>query len=134
MTIPGIAPDDVLDTFAKPPDPYEVIGQILAECATPSGPHCIQQLRDGRAYVYFIGPTNGPVKIGFSIAPYERVANLQTAHWDKLELLAKVAGTEADERTYHDRFAAARIRGEWFSRTPEIEAEIARLASLGETA
>ena len=35
------------------------------------------------------------------------------------------------ERDYHKRFAQWWMRGEWFERCPEIEAEIARLSQRG---
>ncbi len=87
----------------------------------------IQDFRDGKCYVYFIAGEGTPVKIGLSNAPHERLASLQTAHWMKLSIVAKVEGGQADEREYHRQFAAHRLHGEWFTRCPEIEAEIARL-------
>jgi hypothetical protein len=93
--------------------------------AVPRQP--IQARRDGKCYVYFIGGEGTPVKIGLSNQPYERLAALQTAHWCKLSILAKVEGKLADEKALHARFAAHRLHGEWFTRCPEIDAEIARL-------
>lgn len=87
--------------------------------------------RDG--LVYFIGGDNTPVKIGYSTAVEGRLRSLQASHWCKLKILAAVSACEADEREYHRRFTASRLSGEWFSRTPELEAEIARLSHLEES-
>jgi hypothetical protein len=86
----------------------------------PSGPAAPQD-------VYFIGSENGPIKIGISANPRARLGNLQTGHHDRLDLLATCEGGMDREKKYHQQFAAHRINGEWFERTPEIEAEINRL-------
>lgn len=78
--------------------------------------------------VYFIGAGKaGPVKIGIAADPRARIASLQTGHYEPLTLLAVTAGGREAEVAYHARFASARLHGEWFARTPEIEAEIERL-------
>lgn len=79
-------------------------------------------------YAYFIGPENGPIKIGYSSDPSERLYRLQTAHVERLYLWAEAPGGKLKEREYHQRFASQRAAGEWFTRCPEIEAEITRLA------
>lgn len=84
-------------------------------------PRCIQSLRDGRSYVYFIGGEGTPVKIGVSTAPYERLAALQTAHWVRLVMLARIEGGADTEAELHDIFAADRLVGEWFTRSPALE-------------
>ncbi|WP_203309747.1 GIY-YIG nuclease family protein [Sphingomonas beigongshangi] len=80
-----------------------------------------------QGYVYFCGPIDGPIKIGFSKDPRERLYRLQTNRHDRLHLWAETPGTDVDEASYHNRFFRFSIGGEWFARTPEIEAEIARL-------
>lgn len=80
-----------------------------------------------KQYVYFIGAASGPIKIGIAIRPPARLSGLQTSHHEKLELLATCEGDLELEKAYHRRFAANRLSGEWFERTPEIEAEIERL-------
>lgn len=73
------------------------------------------------SHVYFIGcGSDGPVKIGQAYNPEERLATLQVANHEQLFLLAAMRGGCAIERTLHKHFAAARIRGEWFARTPEL--------------
>lgn len=87
-------------------------------------------LRKKRGAVYFIGCKEvGRVKIGFSEAAEVGLAHLQCGSPVDLVLLATMPGTEDDERELHKRFAACRLHGEWFERTAEIEAEIARLNS-----
>lgn len=77
---------------------------------------------------YFIGPDEGPIKIGFTIGPVEqRMLALQVGSPVRLSIIASVAGPPKLERAYHRRFAAHRLHGEWFTRHPDILAEIARL-------
>lgn len=81
------------------------------------------------ADLYFIGADEGPVKIGVAQHPEKRLRQLQTAYPFPLKLLAVVKGAAPQEPEYHGRFAAHRLRGEWFERCPEILAEIERLGS-----
>lgn len=90
----------------------------------PAPPRCLQAMRDGRCYVYFIAGSGTPIKIGMSSAPYERLAALQTAHWSRLEILALMEGGLLLEAEMHQRFAALRLEGEWFARTLELERHI----------
>lgn len=83
-----------------------------------------------QGYVYFCGPEGGPVKIGWSTDPDERIYRLQTGIAAHLHIWAEVPGTKADETAYHNRFADAWMGGEWFARTPSLEAEIASLSRL----
>jgi hypothetical protein len=91
------------------------------------GAKAVQEFRDGRCYVYFIGADTGLVKIGVSNAPLERITTMQMGSPVLLRFLALREGDYKLEREYHDRFAPMRVRGEWFERCPEIEAEIERL-------
>lgn len=84
--------------------------------------------------VYFIGPKRGPVKIGEATCPLHRLRSLQCGNHEQLYVLATCSGGQAAEREYHRRFASARLHGEWFAPTPEIEAEIARLNDRSEAA
>ena len=81
------------------------------------------------ATIYFIGPLNGPIKIGYASRLQFRLKELRLANAYPLEVWASVEAPPSQEREYHRRFAAHRLHGEWFTRTPEIEAEIARLAA-----
>ena len=77
--------------------------------------------------IYFIGPANGPIKIGFAKRLSFRLRELQLANSYPLGVLASVEGPMLLEREYHHKFAAHRLHGEWFSRAPAILAEIERL-------
>lgn len=78
---------------------------------------------------YFVGAKDGPVKIGYTRRRIERrLAELKTAFGDpELEVLATRTGGDHRENAYHCQFAEHRLEGEWFTRCPEIEAEISRL-------
>ena len=78
-------------------------------------------------FVYFIGPENGPIKIGSAREPYQRLLTLQTGNADELFLYAIADGGFAIESAYHRRFNAFRKRGEWFDLADPIAEEIIRL-------
>lgn len=80
----------------------------------------IRRLR-GIDVVYFIGPDEGPIKIGTSQDVQRRLYKLQTASPKPLRILAMVRGNAALEAKLHTRFKRCRIKGEWFDRTPELE-------------
>lgn len=73
------------------------------------------------------------IKIGISADPQRRIANLQTAHGDKLEVLAIVEGGREREARLHRRLRKSRTSGEWFradcarvlSAVAELVAEVA---------
>jgi hypothetical protein len=69
--------------------------------------------------------------------PEGRLRDLQCGYPYELKVLALCEGSAGVEQGYHRQFADCRLNGEWFERTPEIEAEIKRLnlaASGGECA
>lgn len=74
--------------------------------------------------IYFIRQgEDGPVKIGFARdagAVDTRLRTFQTGHSETLHLLGMRPGDLADEAALHQRFAAARLRGEWFEPTAEL--------------
>ncbi len=77
--------------------------------------------------IYFICSPSA-VKIGMAKDAQRRLGVLQTSHPETLALVATCEGGRQLEGEYHRRFAEHRLRGEWFSRAPEILAEIARLS------
>lgn len=65
---------------------------------------------------------DGPIKLGLARDPTTRLGSLQTAHDEQLFLRATWEGELRDERALHTRFAASRLRGEWFGLTPDVKA------------
>ncbi|MBB5709369.1 GIY-YIG nuclease family protein [Sphingomonas xinjiangensis] len=76
---------------------------------------------------YFIGCDEGMVKIGWSKDVNRRLAELKGPSLYKLNVLAAARGGREREAYYHQKFDAHALGNEWFTRCPEIEAEIARL-------
>lgn len=89
--------------------------------------HDAADASDTFATCYFIGADTGPVKIGYSVDVAARMASMQAGSPVLLRILAIAPGGAAREAAYHQQFADLRLHGEWFRRTPEIEAEIALL-------
>lgn len=72
-------------------------------------------------YVYLMQRgAGGPVKIGLSVRPEKRNAQLQTATAEHLRIVATVLGGSDMERELHARFASSRLNGEWFHPTAAI--------------
>lgn len=84
--------------------------------------------------IYFIGPRDGLVKIGFTGDLPIRLKRLQCGSPVPLYVIASVEGPMTLEREYHARFKRAREHGEWFLRTVDVEAEIDRLNQESRTA
>ncbi len=81
-------------------------------------------------FCYFFGGDEGPIKIGFSRDVAGRINTLKSNTGPiRTRLLAKINGGREREAHYHHRFREYRLGHEWFTRCPEIEAEIARLNS-----
>jgi sRNA-binding protein len=76
--------------------------------------------------VYFITAREiGRVKIGYAADAWRRFNKIQSDSPCEVDLEATVVGSVEDERAFHARFAAHRIRREWFALCPEIEDLIA---------
>ena len=81
-----------------------------------------------KTYIYFIQQgDDGPIKVGYSTSPEERLRALQTASPYSLRLLKVVEGGEALEKQIHTRFAENQLQGEWFQPTDTF---VAYLESL----
>jgi hypothetical protein len=66
-------------------------------------------------YVYFVqGVDGGPIKIGWTQNPEQRLEQLQAATHEELRLLDYVLGDRRVERALHDLLSDYRVRGEWF--------------------
>ena len=79
---------------------------------------------------YFIGGETGAIKIGRSVNADVRLRDIQACCPIPIRLLATRKGASR-EKMYHRLFAADRLHGEWFARSPAILAEIARLNQNG---
>lgn len=83
--------------------------------------------RGYRGICYFIGGEEGPIKIGHTVDIKVRLGTLRLSSPLWLEVLASRSGGAGREAAYHQQFAAHRLHGEWFTRHPDILAEIDRL-------
>ena len=81
--------------------------QTRRSAPTPKAPP-----REGWVYLMH-NKRNGLFKIGFSANPTYREATLQSEE-PEIELVHKFRGTMKDEEALHRRYAANRVRGEWF--------------------
>lgn len=89
--------------------------------------------RNATRFVYFIRPSgwDSPVKIGCSVYPMSRLSALMAWSPFPLEILATAPGGTGDERRLHLRFAADRLRGEWFRTTRDLIGLIDSVAKTG---
>jgi hypothetical protein len=76
-------------------------------------------------FLYFITSAelaDYPIKIGYTdnADVSARLRTLQNGNPHKLEILASLPGSLSDERRMFERFAALRMAGEWFRRSPEL--------------
>lgn len=81
---------------------------------------CMQPWVEARGFVYFIQTSGGPVKIGRSIRPEVRLAEIQLMSPVPLHLAAAIPGGADKETELHRRFAYCRLHGEWFDPVPEL--------------
>ncbi len=68
--------------------------------------------------IYFVqekGLFRSKVKIGFTDNVKNRLSGLRGGSPSALKLVLLLPGTTQDEAGYHERFAAYRLHGEWFS-------------------
>lgn len=73
-------------------------------------------------YVYFLKPVGqaGPIKVGHSICPMDRLDSLRTWSPIDLEIIASFKGPREIETAIHHRFAHCHLRGEWFEPVAEL--------------
>lgn len=76
-------------------------------------------------WLYFVqcNGRRGPVKIGYATDLDRRISNLQMANPYPLALIGACAVRDpaAVESALHERFAAQRMRGEWFGWSQELD-------------
>lgn len=80
------------------------------------------------SFIYFIGNLDiGEVKIGRSIHPHKRLKELQTASPHPLFILKMIPGNSFQETKYHSHFSKSKLKGEWYSITPDIKEFLDRI-------
>ena len=82
--------------------------------------------------VYFVRyGHDGPIKIGYSATPRVRLAEICSIQMpEPLIPMGAMPGSQADEVSLHRKFAALRLRGEWFRPAPELLEYIAQVTAL----
>jgi hypothetical protein len=114
--------DDVVTALATDDDLYQRVG--LKDRPV----YRIEADESESGFVYFFRAEPGPIKIGFSDAPVERLAAFRRYLWCDVECLATIRGGKRLEAKLHSVFAHLRLRGEWFSPGAALMAAINALA------
>lgn len=72
--------------------------------------------------VYFVQEAdNGAIKIGYADWPKKRLKELQVGNPRELRIIGLLLTDDhREESRMHRRFAAHRLRGEWFRPAPEL--------------
>lgn len=80
-------------------------------------------------YIYFIKPVgmDGPIKIGYSQLPNERLLSLSVWSPFVLELMGTALGGSKEENFLHRRFAHLHTHREWFNSSPLLRETIRRI-------
>lgn len=91
------------------------------------------QPRHRVTHVYFIKPAgmSGPIKIGCSYLPANRLIDLTMWSPFKLEVIGFVEGTTKDERFLHRCFAHLHSHAEWFHPAPQLQEAIQNILEKG---
>jgi hypothetical protein len=86
-----------------------------------------------KTLVYFIKPKGrkGPIKIGCSEVPADRLSTLSAWSPWPLEIIGTIPGGYKDERYLHDCFAEAHVHREWFKATPLVVQFITKIIAAG---
>lgn len=84
-------------------------------------------------YVYFLKPKNmdGPIKIGCSDAPINRLMTFAVWSPFPLELIGSVPGKYQDEQFLHQCFYDVHSHLEWFHSTPLLREIVAKIIAGG---
>jgi hypothetical protein len=75
--------------------------------------------------VYFV-VAPGRIKIGYTLRPERRLAQLQAMDMERLEVMSVVNGSRADEGGLHEMLADHRLRGEWFTDNDQVREIISK--------
>lgn len=81
------------------------------------------------SYVYFIKPVElpGPIKIGCSALPEQRLYSLATWSPFPLEIIVTIPGRQCLEKNIHECFADLHLHREWFKAAARLTNAIDRL-------
>jgi hypothetical protein len=87
-------------------------------------------------YIYFIRPAgaNGPIKIGCSSVPKDRLEAISVWSPLPLEMIGTVPGSFDDEKFLHQCFADQHSHREWFHASDKLETIIAEILDAGSIA
>lgn len=85
-------------------------------------------------FIYFVCRKGDEtmVKIGSTTDPLKRFSTLQTSSPELLEMIGLVVGSHAHERDIGLFLRDHKVRGEWFTVTPELKEFVDSLPSLGD--
>jgi|LUMW01.1.fsa_nt_gb hypothetical protein len=86
------------------------------------------------SFVYFVGPSGGPVKIGLATSPDRRMKDLQIGNHARLRLWALIPGDSNDEAEFHRQLSDFKLTGEWFQPTAEVMSVVSNARSLANVA
>lgn len=80
-------------------------------------------------YIYFIKPVgmDGPIKIGYSKLPTDRLLSLSAWSPFVLEIIGTAPGGSSEENFLHQRFAHLHTHREWFNSSPLLRETIRRI-------
>lgn len=82
------------------------------------------QKRGKQGYVYLIVEKGGRYgKIGYSVNPQKRIAEVQTGNPRPLKLFGTIKGTEETERALHAKYIKDNSIQEWFRLSDELKRE-----------
>lgn len=121
----GLTPESVCEMIALGDWAQAVFPKMFAEksdnLATETGFSTSEPQRV--PCVYFISAEEtARVKIGYSIDPHRRLAQLKTGSPCTLKMAGIIKNTSASlENKLHKKFSADRINGEWFHMSSEIK-------------
>lgn len=80
-------------------------------------------------HVYFVQVNDGPIKIGCTSLPLERIQRLQNWSPYAMVVLLWVPGDRDLEQATHRKFGHLRLQGEWFSPGEDLLVHIRGLAT-----
>lgn len=72
----------------------------------------------------------GPIKVGYSSSPEQRLAQLQTAHHAELVILYAFEAEPRHEALLQEELFELRVRGEWYADEPQVLLHL-RTAEVG---